>query len=151
MSRNHSSLDQLPSRPDYDEPEGDRHGRWTSDTPTSLRRLKAQKQELHQERVQAREQVRARKPIRTEPNAKERKQARELSRAGLVRTPEEQQRRRSGLDRRMLQKGTAWLPPVEDVDRGRHQGAEGLERAQLRAVPARGPGPGRRRPAPGPA
>jgi hypothetical protein len=86
---------------------------WTEDTPTSLRRMKGQRQEMFEAR---REQ--ARKAVRTEPTAKEKKQARELSRAGLVRTSEEQERRRSGLDRRMRQKGTPWLPPrqVEDLD-----------------------------------
>jgi hypothetical protein len=58
----------------------------------------------------------ARKAFRTEPTAQEKAKARELHRAGLVRTPEENQRRRTGLDRRMLQHhGTPWLPP-EDED-----------------------------------
>jgi hypothetical protein len=114
------------SRPDYDAPEGDRHGHWTSDTPTSLRRLERE-QEQPQEQPEPQEQGREMTSVRHRSSARERPltrreqaQVRELSRAGLVRTSEENQRRRSGADRRGLQhRGTApWLPPrqVQDLD-----------------------------------
>jgi hypothetical protein len=62
-----------------------------------LRRERAQAQEVHQVREQAR--VQARKRIRTVPTAEETRRAEELSRASLVRTVEQEQARRQALDR----------------------------------------------------
>jgi hypothetical protein len=82
---------------------------WEVDTPTSRRRL-AQRPKEAQRPAHRPEPALA----RHEPTAEERRRARELSRAGLVRTVEEQERRRSGMDRRMLQRGQPWLPPQPD-------------------------------------
>jgi hypothetical protein len=84
---------------------------WEIDTPVSRRRLQAQRPKEAQRPAQ-----KAPGPAlaRHEPTAEERRRARELSRAGLVRTAEEQQRHRHGLDRRLLQRGQPWLPPPPD-------------------------------------
>jgi hypothetical protein len=99
---------------------------WTAPTPTSLANQKlaqeqAQKlaQEQAQKQAEYRNQQKSRAVRERELDQHEREQIREQSRAGLLRSPEEERRRRSGLDRRMLQKGVSWLPPEEEHERER--------------------------------
>jgi hypothetical protein len=90
-----------PSRPDYRPHDGmGRLHNWTEDTPTSTKRLKAQKVEKYQVQEQARVRVRKAHP---EPSADELARiqvaARKAHDAGLVRDPDQNQAYRVHLDR----------------------------------------------------
>jgi hypothetical protein len=112
-------MNQARSRPDFDPPEGDRHGRWTAPTPTSLRNQKlakelaqAEAQKQAQKQAQYRNQERSKAVRERELNQHELDQIEAQSRAGLVRSAAAQQLHRSGAAR-AVPRVPAWLPPKD--------------------------------------
>jgi hypothetical protein len=88
-------------------------GTWTVEpTPTSRRRM--DQEQARKEAQRPAVEVAHLRPALARPlTDKELREIEALSRAGVVLTPEQTERRKSGLERRLLQHGMAWLPPDE--------------------------------------